>query len=551
MNKNTYVMLIAVMTACGGLLFGYDVGVISGALLFLEKKFELSDQGQEVVTSAVLIGSFLGALGAGWYTRRFGGRSANMLAGAIFVVGAFASAASDSTETLTMSRLLVGLGIGITAVAAPLYIGEIAPPDRRGQMITLYQLFITIGILVSYIVDLAAAPHWRIMFGLGAVPGVVLAVGMSFMPSSPRWLASRGRMDEAKKVLDRTLEPAMAERALKDIKNDLETQKGLPHWWLAFGTRAARRALVITTTLAVLQQFIGINAIIYYAPRIFQKAGFADAKAALWATLVVGVVNVVATFITMGMVDKSGRRTLLIWGLSGMVASLGILGLAFKQFDHAEAQKTSQQLTQQTLQSSGQLAPGQNTQQQNAQQTSQSSAPLASAQNTQQQNEQSTEKTARIAAQRVATDPAPPHNLEAATPTDAPTDVASHRDLPSTSEGAETLAWLTLVCVIVYIACFAFSMGPLVWVLIGEMFPLQARGSGNAIACGGNYFANFIVGATFLTLLTKLGASNTFLIFASVAMFTLLFVLFFLPETAGRTLEEIEQDLGEKTPTAR
>ena len=530
MNKNTYVMLIAVMTACGGLLFGYDVGVISGALLFLEKKFELSDQGQEVVTSAVLVGSFLGALGAGWYTRRFGGRSANMLAGAIFVVGAFASAASDSTETLTMSRLLVGLGIGITAVAAPLYIGEIAPPDRRGQMITLYQLFITIGILVSYIVDLAAAPHWRIMFGLGAVPGVVLAVGMSFMPSSPRWLASRGRMDEAKKVLDRTLEPAMAERALKDIKNDLETQKGLPHWWLAFGTRAARRALVITTTLAVLQQFIGINAIIYYAPRIFQKAGFADAKAALWATLVVGVVNVVATFITMGMVDKSGRRTLLIWGLSGMVASLGILGLAFKQFDHADAQKTSQQLTQQTPQTSASLAPEQNTPQ---------------------QNEQSTEKTARIAAQRVATDPAPPHNLEAATPTDAPTDVASPRDLPSTSEGAETLAWLTLVCVIVYIACFAFSMGPLVWVLIGEMFPLQARGSGNAIACGGNYFANFIVGATFLTLLTKLGASNTFLIFASVAMFTLLFVLFFLPETAGCTLEEIEQELDKKTPTAR
>ena len=181
----------------------------------------------------------------------------------------------------------------------------------------------------------------------------------------------------------------------------------------------------------------------------------------------------------------------------------------------------------------------------------QPSAPLASAQNTQQQNEQSAEKTARIAAQRVATDPAPPHNLEAATPTDARTNVASYRDLPSTSEGAETLAWLTLVCVIVYIACFAFSMGPLVWVLIGEMFPLQARGSGNAIACGGNYFANFIVGATFLTLLTKLGASNTFLIFASVAMLTLLFVLFFLPETAGRTLEEIEQDLGKKTPTAR
>ena len=492
MSKNTYVMLIAIMTACGGLLFGYDVGVISGALLFLGKNFSLTDQGQEVVTSAVLVGSFLGALGAGWYTRRFGGRSANMLAGAIFVVGAFASAASDSAETLTMSRLLVGIGIGITAVAAPLYVAEIAPPDRRGMMITLYQLFITIGIMVSYIVDLAAAPHWRVMFGLGAVPGVVLAVGMSFMPSSPRWLASRGRMAEAKKVLDRTLEPALAEIALREIQADLDSQKSQSHWWLAFRSRAARRALVITTTLAVFQQLIGINAIIYYAPRIFQKAGFVDETAALWATLVVGLVNVVATFITIGMVDKTGRRKLLIWGLAGMVTSLGILGIAFKQFDNSDNQKTSQQASAAT-------------------ETTTAATPAAS----------------------------------------TSADVTSPKDLPSTPEGSESLAWLTLVCVIVYIACFAFSMGPLVWVLIGEMFPLQARCTGNAIACGGNYFANFIVGATFLSMLTAFGASNTFLLFASMAMFALLFVLFFLPETAGRTLEEIERDLGEATPSGQ
>ena len=415
-----------------------------------------------------------------------------MLAGAIFVVGAFASAASDSAETLTMSRLLVGIGIGITAVAAPLYVAEIAPPDRRGMMITLYQLFITIGIMVSYIVDLAAAPHWRVMFGLGAVPGVVLAVGMSFMPSSPRWLASRGRMAEAKKVLDRTLEPALAEIALREIQADLDSQKSQSHWWLAFRSRAARRALVITTTLAVFQQLIGINAIIYYAPRIFQKAGFVDETAALWATLVVGLVNVVATFITIGMVDKTGRRKLLIWGLAGMVTSLGILGIAFKQFDNSDNQKTSQQASAAT-------------------ETTTAATPAAS----------------------------------------TSADVTSPKDLPSTPEGSETLAWLTLVCVIVYIACFAFSMGPLVWVLIGEMFPLQARCTGNAIACGGNYFANFIVGATFLSMLTAFGASNTFLLFASMAMFALLFVLFFLPETAGRTLEEIERDLGEATPSGQ
>ena len=356
-------------------------------------------------------------------------------------------------------------------------------------MITLYQLFITIGIMVSYIVDLAAAPHWRVMFGLGAVPGVVLAVGMSFMPSSPRWLASRGRMAEAKKVLDRTLEPALAEIALREIQADLDSQKSQSHWWLAFRSRAARRALVITTTLAVFQQLIGINAIIYYAPRIFQKAGFVDETAALWATLVVGLVNVVATFITIGMVDKTGRRKLLIWGLAGMVTSLGILGIAFKQFDNSDNQKTSQQASAATTATSTVVSP--------------------------------------------------------------PADVNSPKDLPSTPEGSETLAWLTLVCVIVYIACFAFSMGPLVWVLIGEMFPLQARCTGNAIACGGNYFANFIVGATFLSMLTAFGASNTFLLFASMAMFALLFVLFFLPETAGRTLEEIERDLGEAIPSGQ
>ena len=228
MSKNAYVLLVAAMTACGGLLFGYDVGVISGALLFVGPKFGLSDRGQELVTSAVLVGSFMGAIGAGWFTRRFGGRVANMLAGGIFVVGAIASAMSDSAQALTVSRLLVGVGIGITAVAAPLYVAEIAPPDRRGLMITLYQLFITIGILVSYIVDLASAPHWRIMFGLGALPGLVLAVGMWMMPSSPRWLAARGRRQEARAVLERTLPSDQAARAMRDMEADLESQKSAP-----------------------------------------------------------------------------------------------------------------------------------------------------------------------------------------------------------------------------------------------------------------------------------------------------------------------------------
>lgn len=483
MSKNAYVLLVAAMTACGGLLFGYDVGVISGALLFVGPKFGLSDRGQELVTSAVLVGSFMGAIGAGWFTRRFGGRVANMLAGGIFVVGAIASAMSDSAQALTMARLLVGVGIGITAVAAPLYVAEIAPPDRRGLMITLYQLFITIGILVSYIVDLASAPHWRIMFGLGALPGLVLAVGMWMMPSSPRWLAARGRRQEARAVLERTLPSDQAARAMRDMEADLASQKSAPQWWQvfsshphdaqgnalrgwpAFRSRAARRALFITSMLAMFQQFIGINAIIYYAPRIFQKAGFADAQAALWATLVVGVVNVVATFITVGLVDRAGRRTLLVWGLTGMIGSLCILGFAFMNFD-----------------------------------------------------------AAAVAAEQ-------PASAEGA--------------LPYTTQGSVTLAWLTLVCVVSYIACFAFSMGPLVWVLIGEMFPLQARGSGNAIAAGANYFANFVVGATFLSMLSRLGAANTFLLFAVVATLNLLFVLFFVPETAGRTLEEIERQLGE------
>jgi len=495
MSKNAYCMLVAAITACGGLLFGYDVGVISGALLFLGPKFGLSDHAQEVVTSAVLVGSFIGALGAGWFTRRFGGRVANILAGGIFIIGSLASARSDSAQVLALSRLLVGLGIGITSVAAPLYVAEISPPHRRGLMITLFQLFITIGILASYIIDLAVAPHWRLMFGIGALPGIVLAVGMWMMPSSPRWLAGRGRIVEAQSVLDRTLPLEEAKRAMHDIQADLESQKSAPQWWQvyrshpvtatgaqlqgwpAFRSRAARRALFITASLAIFQQFIGINSIIYYAPKIFQKAGFVDNSSALWATIVVGFVNVIATFITIGMVDRVGRRALLVWGLTGMIASLAILGFAFMSFDAAQVAQT---------------------------------IPAAVA--------------------------------------NASGDVLSPRDLPHTQEGMLTLAWLTLLCIVAYIACFAFSMGPLVWVLIGEMFPLQARGSGNAIATGANYFANFMVGATFLTMLSKFGAANTFLLFASIAVLNLLFVLFFLPETAGRSLEEIERQLGEATP---
>lgn len=325
-----HIAIIAATAALGGLLFGYDTGVISGALLFLREAFHLSPLMLGVVTSIALAGAAGGAAAAGSLADRFGRRPVLIATAVVFVAGSLASALAGGLTVLLVGRLLVGVGIGGASMLTPLYLSEIAPARERGALVSFNQLAITLGILVSYLVGyaFAASGSWRWMLGLGGVPGVVLLVGMVLLPETPRWLAGHGHADRARIALLRLrghgtdIEPEM-----KALRADLGDAQVSPRSRL--GHRAARLPLIVGIGLAVFQQVTGINTVIYFAPVIFQASGLSSASAAILATAGVGVVNVIMTVVAIWLVDRVGRRPLLLGGLAGMGISLCVLAAAF------------------------------------------------------------------------------------------------------------------------------------------------------------------------------------------------------------------------------
>jgi SP family galactose:H+ symporter-like MFS transporter len=324
-----YSYLVAAMAALGGLLFGYDTGVISGAELFLVKAFHLTPSTEEIAVSAVLIGTVLGAAVGGRIADRLGRRMALLVMAVIFGVGGILTALSQTLEVFVACRILVGVAVGAASVAAPMYAAELAPPAIRGRMVFLFQLAVTIGIAVSYWTDLAfshAGMGWRPMFAAAVVPALILGGGMMFLSDTPRWLGSKGRWDEAAAVMRRVAGDD-AERQLNEVRDEIEAEKGASIRELF--RPGLRLALLTGVGLGILQQLVGINTIIYYAPTIFQYAGFQSTNAAILATSVVGVVNVLATLLAVFLVDKVGRRPLILFGLVGITVSLIATGLLF------------------------------------------------------------------------------------------------------------------------------------------------------------------------------------------------------------------------------
>ena len=326
-----HVVVIALTAALGGLLFGYDTGVISGALLFLREAFHLSPTMVGVVTSIALGGAAAGASVAGLLADRFGRRPILIATAIVFVAGSLVSALASSLLLLLGGRFLVGIGIGGASMLTPLYLAEIAPAQERGALVSFNQLAVTLGILLSYLIGyaLAASGSWRWMLGLGAVPGVVLAAGMLMLPETPRWLAGHGHVDRARDALARLRGHAFdIGPEMQALKADLGAQaQSLPHNRL--GHKAARLPMVVGVGLAVFQQVTGINTVIYFAPTIFQASGLSSASAAILATAGIGVVNVVMTAVAIWLVDRVGRRVLLLTGLAGMGLSLCGLATAF------------------------------------------------------------------------------------------------------------------------------------------------------------------------------------------------------------------------------
>jgi sugar porter (SP) family MFS transporter len=439
-SSTRFVYIASVFASLGGLLFGYDTGVISGALIFIRQSFSLSVFHQEIVVSIVLIGAFIGALGGGRLADRFGRRKMLIVTSLIFMAGAILCAAAMSVATLVIGRTIVGLGIGLASSNVPLYISEVSPASVRGWQVSLFQFAITIGILSAYIVDFgfSRTAEWRWMFGLAAIPGATLFLGMLFLPETPRWNAQRAHFESARSVLARirgtqdvdaewdeilaTLRQAEERGCLSDIL--------LPE---------VRPALIIGIGLAVFQQITGINTVIYYAPTIIQSAGIPSASGAILATAGIGLVNVIMTVVSMWLIDRAGRRPLLLTGIAGMAVSLRVLGYVFR--------------------------------------------------------------------------------------------------LPGRSGAISEVAVITLMA---YVASFAISLGPIFWLLIAEIYPLKIRGGAEGIAAGANWAANFLVSLTFLTLVQVCGPSHTFWLYGLLAVAAWIFSYYLVPETKGRTLEEIE-----------
>jgi SP family galactose:H+ symporter-like MFS transporter len=442
-----FVLAATAFAALGGLLFGYDTGVISGALIFIRTKFGLSTFQQELVVSVVLIGAAFGALSGGRLADVFGRRFMLLITALIFVIGALVCAAAPSLAMLAIGRLIVGLGIGLATSTVPIYISEVSPPQTRGWQVSLFQLAITIGILAAYLVDyvFSGSSRWRWMLGLAFVPGAILGLGMIRMPESPRWLAERGQSHLARRVLARIRGTENVESEWLEIQKALAEADERGHFSDLFNP-SVRMALVTGIGLAIFQQVTGINTVIYYAPLIVQSAGISTASGAILATAGIGLVNVIMTIVAMWLMDHTGRRPLLLIGIAGMILSLGVLGFVFRM------------------------------------------------------------------------------------PTGG------------------VLAWPAVVILMVYVASFAISLGPIFWLLIAEIYPLKVRGIAEGSAAGVNWAFNFLVSITFLTLVEVLGPSLTFWLYALLAIASWVFSYYLVPETKGRTLEEIELSFRRRHP---
>jgi sugar porter (SP) family MFS transporter len=440
MSNRGFVYTAAGFAALGGLLFGYDTGIISGAALFLKNDFSISTFALELIVSGVLAGAAVGSLTGGRLADQYGRRRLLFVTAVIFAAGALLCGAAPSVAFLILGRIVVGLGIGLASGTVPVYISEVSSPQDRGWQVSLFQLAITVGIVLAYLVAYVLAPiqGWRLMLGAAVAPAVIFGAAMYFLPESPRWLVKSGRHDAAREVLARIRGTSDVEQELHDIEATL----GAAHERGRLAdvlNPAVRPALVVGVGLAIFQQVTGINTVIYYAPIIIQSAGLSSASGAILATLGIGVVNVAMTIVSMWLLDRVGRRPLLLTGVAGMAITLGMLGLVFR----------------------------------------------------------------------------------------------------STSPDG-TSATLAVGSMMVYVAAFAISLGPIFWLMISEIYPLKIRSSAEGLSAAFNWASNLVVSLTFLTLLEELGASRTFWLYAILAVGAGIFSFSRVPETKGRTLEQIE-----------
>lgn len=445
LRANGLVVRIAAIAAIGGLLFGYDTGVISGALLYIKKDLHAGSVAQEMIVSVLLIGAAAGAVLSGYLADRISRRNTKIISGTVYVVGAIGCAFSVSVPMLIGFRFLLGLAVGTASFVSPMYISEVAPPKARGGLTSFNQLAVTTGILLAYLVNVAftgVPGTWRWMLGVAVVPGAVLAVGMLTVPKTPRWLVEHGHTDQARRVLHRLRSgstDADVDAELHDIQDVARGERRTRARDLA--SAGLRPLVMLGIGLAVFQQFVGVNTVIYYAPTILQQTGL-QAGQAIAQTVSVGVTNVVFTVVAVLLLDKIGRRPLLLTGTIGLGLALLLLAVYF-----------------------------------------------------------------------------------------------------AVSPLQQSAPWLALVALVGYMACFAIGLGPVFWLMISEIFPQRLRSRSMSVSTVANWLGNFLVSATFLSLVAAISRTGTFVLYAVLATVAVIFFWLRVPETRHRSLEQIQTEL--------
>lgn len=452
-NNLIYLWWLTITASLGGLLFGYDTAVISGTLSMVRSQFGLSAAMEGWYVSSALVGCVLGVSYAGWLSDKYGRKKVLLLAALLFTISALGCALIGSFSELIIYRFIGGMGVGIASMLSPMYISEMSPPATRGRMVALYQLAITAGILGSYFINawllnqssgensivneklilIFKSEVWRAMLGMEAIPALLFFVLLLTVPESPRWLIIKGNIAKAKTILIKYAVTDDANHELEEIQDSLEAEKESRNLILDPGIKLA---IFLGVSLAVLQQFTGIDAIIYYGPRIMEKAGFA-LNDALGSQVIIGAINMLFTLLAIWLIDKIGRKPLLLSGTFGMFLSLIVIGFLFF-FNKAEG-------------------------------------------------------------------------------------------------------ILLLSLILFFIASFAFSLGPVVWVILSEIYPTKIRGRAMSIATMAVWIGTSMIGQLIPLSLDNLGPSTTFWIFGFFCIPTMWIGWKLMPETKGKTLEEIER----------
>ncbi len=431
----SYVYFISIIAAVGGFLFGFDTGVISGAIEFIRIHFNLNVYQEGITVSIILIGCIFGAMFAGMLSDWLGRKKILIVAAMLFAISAILSGIPRTLPELIIARFIGGLAVGMASIVSPMYIAEISPARIRGRLVAINQLAIVLGILGAYLINWLLVDigdnNWRWMFISETIPAFLLLIGMLFMPESPRWLTKQGKIENALAILTRIGGSKHASHEMEEIKSTIEHEEGS---FRELFHRGLRYALVVGIFLAIFQQITGINTVIYYAPKIFLNAGFQSENTAFFAAVIVGVTNFIATIISLWLIDKVGRKPLLLISLAGMGISFTIAGYVFH-----------------------------------------------------------------------------------------------------TKIGG---LWI-LFPILSYIAFFAIGLGPVVWVLISEIFPTKIRGRAMSIAIMILWISCFIVSQTFPWLVENI-ADGTFYMYAGICAVAFIFVWKWVIETKGKTLEEIE-----------